>query len=95
MILKEVRLQTNDSGDFNSKYFYYPDRIGSVMMICDEKGMPLERENADEFGDKKVKSLSKFGLSSNMYDSDTGLYYFSARWYGASLRWTLCTQSRG
>jgi RHS repeat-associated protein len=80
-MLKEKRRYTNTSGSFMTKYYYYPDRIGSVYMVCDDHGMILEKENADAFGNSKTVGISKNGLSSNMYDSDTGLYYFHARWY--------------
>ncbi len=60
-------------------------------MVTDEKGMILEKENMDEFGnvgDVSSTSLkfgiSRHGLSSNMLDTDTGLYYFATRWYDAS-----------
>ncbi len=53
-------------------------------MVCDEKGQVLERETDDEFGKRTGNGISKFGLSSNMYDPDTGLYYFAARWYDAN-----------
>jgi RHS repeat-associated protein len=80
-MLKEKRRYTNTSGSFTTKYYYYPDRIGSVYMVTDDHGMLLEKENADAFGNSKTVGISKQGLSSNMYDSDTGLYYFHARWY--------------
>jgi RHS repeat-associated protein len=72
---------TNNTGSVNTKYYYYPDRIGSVYMVCDDHGMLLEKENADAFGNSKTVGISKYGLTSNMYDTDTGLYYFHARWY--------------
>jgi RHS repeat-associated protein len=80
-MLKEKRRYTNTSGSFTTKYYYYPDRIGSVYIICDDHGMLLEKENADAFGNSKTVGISKYGLTSNMYDTDTGLYYFHARWY--------------
>jgi len=52
-----------------------------LYMVCDEKGMMLERETAGPYGDGKTAGISKHGLSSNMFDADTGLYYFAARWY--------------
>ena len=51
-----------------------------LYMVCDEKGMMLERETAGPYGDGKTAGISKHGLSSNMFDADTGLYYFAARW---------------
>jgi RHS repeat-associated protein len=51
-------------------------------MVCDEKGMMLEKNNEDVFGLRgEGCGLSKYGLSSNMLDSTTGLYYFAARCY--------------
>jgi RHS repeat-associated protein len=80
-MLKEKRRYTNTSGSFTTKYYYYPDRIGSVYMVTDDHGMILEKENADAFGNSKTVGISKYGLTSNMYDTDTGFYYFAARWY--------------
>jgi RHS repeat-associated protein len=51
------------------------------MMVCDDNGMPVEKETYDAFGKGMTKGISKCGMSSNMYDSDAGLYYFAARWY--------------
>ena len=52
-----------------------------LYMVCDGQGMILERNYMDEFGGGFNAGISKHGLSSNMYDADTGLYYFAARWY--------------
>src|SRR5450759_4821905 len=37
--------------------------------------------NVPSWNTKTSRGIAKFGLSSNMYDNDTGLYYFVARWY--------------
>jgi len=80
-LLKERRYIKDESGlPAEVRYYYYPDHIGSVYMVCDEKGMMLERETAGPYGDGKTAGISKHGLSSNMFDADTGLYYFAARW---------------
>jgi RHS repeat-associated protein len=84
-MLKEKRRYTNTSGSFTTKYYYYPDRIGSVYMVCDDHGMLLEKENADAFGNSKTVGISKYGLTSNIFDTDTGLYYFHARWYDGKI----------
>jgi len=80
--LKEKRTYRNDSGSFTTKYYYHPDRIGSVLFVTDTKGMVIENKGLEEFGNK-AEGISKHGLTSNMYDKETGLYYFHARWYDA------------
>jgi len=50
------------------------------LLYSDRQGMMLEKETSGPYGDGKTAGISKHGLSSNMYDADTGLYYFAARW---------------
>ncbi len=69
-LLKEKRIYTEDSTDTAVKYYYYPDRIGNVFMVCDENGIVLEKDSADEFGAGRAQGISKHGLSSNLYDED-------------------------
>ncbi len=84
VLLKEIRTQDNGTHTFTTKYYYHPDRIGSVLFVTDTKGMVLENEGVSEFG-SKAEGIAKHGLTSNMYDKETGLYYFHARWYDASI----------
>jgi RHS repeat-associated protein len=81
-MLKEKRRYVNTAGPFTTKYYYYPDRAGNVYIITDDHGQILEKSTDGAFGERTAgNGISKFGISSNMYDSDTGLYYFAARWY--------------
>jgi RHS repeat-associated protein len=80
-LLEERRTYSDTTGDCLVNYYYYPDRIGNVMMVCDDNGMPVEKEMYDAFGKGMTKGISKCGMSSNMFDNDAGLYYFAARWY--------------
>ncbi len=82
VLLKEIRTYRNDSGSFTTKYYYHPDRLGSVLFVTDTKGMVLENNGLSEFGNEP-EGIAKHGLTSNMYDKETGLYYFHARWYDA------------
>ncbi len=81
VLLKENRTYSDTTGDCLVNYYYYPDRIGNVMLVCDDNGMPVEKETYDAFGKGMTKGISKCGMSSNMFDNDAGLYYFAARWY--------------
>jgi hypothetical protein len=50
-MLKEKRRYTNASGSFTTKYYYYPDRIGSVYMVCDDHARKIfDRDSKERIG---------------------------------------------
>jgi RHS repeat-associated protein len=76
-------------GDTNAKvYYYHTDNVGSVKAVTDATGKVVY--NADYFAyGTKYTSNGDFdethGFTGKEYDSDTGLYYYNARWYDSEL----------
>ncbi|XMO24070.1 RHS repeat-associated core domain-containing protein [Leptospira sp. 'Mane'] len=79
-------------------YFYHPDHLGSVTMITDGNGNVLaggerggkshitykpygEILRTDSYG----PDITKFKYTGQEEDKETGLYYYKARYYDASL----------
>ena len=76
-------------GDSTAKvYYYHTDHLGSVRAITDQSGSVVFNEDYVAFG-TKFTSNGDFdethGFTGKEYDSDTGLYYYNARWYDSEL----------
>jgi len=80
-----------------TKLFYHYDRLGNVMAVTDSNGNPYAEYTMEAFGSVMQKGTSTgyysqhatdpqpYHLTTKEYDPDTGLYYFNARWYDASV----------
>ena len=70
-------------------FWYLTDHLGSTIMMTDENGDVSWNEGYTAFGEKAGETgfdLDESGrYTGKDYDEDTGLYYFNARWYDASL----------
>jgi RHS repeat-associated protein len=71
-------------------YYYQYDAVGNVIGVIEEDNGQFFRFEMDAFGNDLAGGNSflamdqpgpKEHLTGKMYDTDTGLYYFSARWY--------------
>jgi RHS repeat-associated protein len=72
-----VRRSTTD-------YFYHYDRMGNVLFLTDTAGNKAAEYVMEGFGNTIYSSGSvtdNHRLSTKEYDSNSGLYYFMARWY--------------
>ncbi|MEA3306710.1 MAG: RHS repeat-associated core domain-containing protein [Elusimicrobiota bacterium] len=89
---------SNDSCGVDSitNYFYHSDALGSVNFITDEKGKIIESYKYKVYGkptikDSKNETLSAssignpFLFTSREYESETGLYYYRARYYNPDI----------
>ncbi|HBF36110.1 MAG TPA: hypothetical protein DDW50_02185 [Firmicutes bacterium] len=76
-------------GDTNAKvYYYHTDYLGSVRVITDQNGKVVFSADYLAFGTKYASNGDfdeTHGFTGKDYDSDTGLYYFNARWYDPDL----------
>ncbi len=89
---------TSSHGHINGMYFYHPDHLGSITMITDGNGNVLaggerggkshitykpygEILRTDSYG----PDISKFKYTGQEEDKESGLYYYKARYYDASL----------
>lgn len=73
-------------------YYYYFDGLGSVVALSDDSGNIVEKYEYDVFGkptilspDDELRETSAYGnrfmFTGREYDSETGLYYYRARYY--------------
>jgi len=67
----------------NAKYYYHFDGLGSVVALSDESGNIVERYSYDVFGEpNRVSAVSnRYMFTGREYDSETGNYYYRARYY--------------
>jgi RHS repeat-associated protein len=76
-------------GDTAAKaYYYHTDQVGSVKAVTDEAGKAVHKADYFAFGSRFEKDGDfdeSHGFTGKEYDSDTGLYYYNARWYDSEL----------
>jgi len=78
---------TDESGHTS---FILPDGLGSVALLTDERGDPVQRYQYDAFGQPSVTAQDKNSLKyrAREYDADVRLQYNRARYYDPALgRW--------
>jgi RHS repeat-associated protein len=71
-------------------YFYHGDHLGSASWITDANGIPVQHLQYLPFGepfiDQRTSSYSeRFTFTGKEKDSETGFYYFGARYYDPSI----------
>jgi RHS repeat-associated protein len=64
--------------------YTFSDQLGSTVLITDEAGQVLWQDELTPFGESSgsvgvIEELARF--TGKELDSETGLYYFNARWY--------------
>ena len=75
-----------------SPFFYHFDGLGSVTSLTDPLGQILESYTYNSYGKPLIKDASgttlqtssignRFMFTAREYDSETGLYYYRARYY--------------
>jgi RHS repeat-associated protein len=70
-----------------TQYFYYFDGLGSVVRITDSSGIVQDTYTYDVFGQPSAASTvnNRFMFTGREYDSETGNYYYRARYYKPSI----------
>jgi RHS repeat-associated protein len=69
-------------------YYYHPDRLGSIRHLTDDQGKIAATYDYDAFGNFKTREATvpnPFTFTARELDQTTGLYYFRARYYDASI----------
>jgi RHS repeat-associated protein len=69
-------------------YYYHADRLGSITHLTDEQGQVVATYEYDPFGRMRERNDSihnPFTFTGREFDSSTGLYYYRARYYDATL----------
>jgi RHS repeat-associated protein len=82
-------LASHSQGKANATYYHY-DAVRSVVAMTDKAGAVVGRYDYDAFGGLRKKEgaatqWNPYGFTSRRRDPATGLQYFRARYYDASL----------
>jgi len=68
----------------NEVYYYLADHLGSVRQIVDETGNTVNSYQYDSYGRRTVlqeQVSNPFGYTGREYDSESGFYFYRARYY--------------
>jgi RHS repeat-associated protein len=90
---RELETSTNEEGE--KQYWYHGDHLGSAQMISDVRGEEYERIEYTPYGEVWIErkgAVSNLDISYRFTgkerDSETGLYYYGARYLdGKTGRW--------
>ena len=71
-----------------TKYYYHADRLGSIIALADSTGNLVDTYRYSVYGevDNPGSLGNPFLYTGREFDSETGLYYYRARYYDAGLR---------
>jgi len=77
-----------DVEDSNAVYYYHYDALGSVVALSDSDGDTVQVYEYDVYGQVAASDPNHpnpFLFTGRRYDTETGLYYYRARYYNASI----------
>jgi RHS repeat-associated protein len=75
------KLRLTDSRQSGPLYFLQ-DHLGSTTAFTNSSGASVSQMAYDSFGNPTAgASLTRYAYTGREFDSDTGLYYYRARWY--------------
>ena len=69
-------------------FFYHADNLGSIRRLTDENGTIVNAYDYDSYGglETSVEGISSpFSYTGREFDAESGLYYYRARYYDASI----------
>ena len=70
----------------DGRYWYLVDHLGSTNVMIDSTGSLVERSLYYPFGGyRSGVADEKYGFTGKEFDSDTGLYYYGARYYNPEI----------
>jgi RHS repeat-associated protein len=61
--------------------YFLTDHLGSAAALTDGSGNIVEQDSYDSFGNSSGSTRTRYGYTGRERDSETGLYYYRARWY--------------
>jgi RHS repeat-associated protein len=62
--------------------YFVHDHLGSTTAFTNSLGVAVSQATYDSFGNANVgANLTRYTYTGREFDSDTGLYYYRARWY--------------
>jgi RHS repeat-associated protein len=66
--------------------YFVQDHLGSTTALTNSLGVTVSQTSYDSFGNPSAgASLTRYTYTGREFDSDTGLYYYRARWYDPQL----------
>jgi RHS repeat-associated protein len=65
--------------------YFSQDHLGSTRVLTNSLGAAIAHINYDSFGNSGSNPLTRYGYTGREFDSDTGLYYYRARWYDSQV----------
>jgi RHS repeat-associated protein len=77
-----------DVADANAAYYYHYDALGSVVALSDSAGDTVQLYEYDVYGQVAASDPNHpnpFLFTGRRYDTETGLYYYRARYYNPSI----------
>ena len=77
-----------DVEDSNATYYYHYDALGSVVALSDADGDTVQVYEYDVYGQVAASGPNHpnpFLFTGRRYDTETGLYYYRARYYNPSI----------
>ena len=77
-----------DVADSNAVYYYHYDALGSVVALSDSAGDTVQLYEYDVYGQPAASDpnhTNPFLFTGRRYDTETGLYYYRARYYNPSI----------
>jgi len=84
----DATLSVSDSGA-GGLFYFHRDASGSVTSVTDSSGSTVSRYRYEAFGNRTALGAegytSDIGWQGREFDSETGLYYFRARYYVAKI----------
>ena len=85
--IDEPIIMINVSGGNETKYYYHFDGLGSVVALSNSNGGIVEKYSYNVFGEpNRTSSINNpYFFTGRQYDSETGLYYYRARYYKPSI----------
>ncbi|MDA8077793.1 MAG: hypothetical protein M0Z79_02530 [Nitrospiraceae bacterium] len=69
-------------------YYYHADGLGSVIALTDGNGKTVQTYQYDSFGnlkDQNERVKQPYTFTGREWDKETGLYYYRARYYDATV----------
>jgi len=79
---------TETTGSYADTYYYHFDALGSVVALSDSDGDTVQVYEYDVYGQVAASDPNHpnpFLFTGRRYDTETGLYYYRARYYNASI----------
>ncbi len=72
----------------NNRIYYHADGLGSITAITNHMGMTVQKYDYDAFGNIKFTPFPQwikqpYMFTAREFDTETGLYYYRARYYDA------------